>query len=356
MLHVLYSIFYVACIQPVLFYDVKHIPPTKHKNRKYSHSTCNCVGLSIITSTCHVCRFVDSLMYYGLSLNMADLSGNVFFNSFLSGAVEVPANLLCVALLNWPAFGRRLTCSFALLAAGLSSFVCIPFILNSRCLFQYLFRTLDGVLCVFLSLSGRRLTWFRRFLLFPSARPPVPPPSPPSPSLPPSLPLDVTMMQRYFPDMDTSATVMAMLGKASVTVGYSAIYVFSTEIFPTEVRNAGLGSSSTVARISGMIAPFIGGPIVRQHASELLINCIDTAANTFLCVRTLQFQLAILFQSAKVRFSCLFIEWLCIQISLCPRTACPFRTICSRNCLSLLGASVGMNKSARTPSGVKRCE
>ena len=76
-----------------------------------------------------ICRFVDSLMYYGLSLNMADLSGNVFFNSILSGAVEIPANLLAIALLNWPVMGRRLTCSLTLLAAGLSSFICIPLIL-----------------------------------------------------------------------------------------------------------------------------------------------------------------------------------------------------------------------------------
>jgi len=91
-----------------------------------------CTHVDITDPVLGVDRFVDCLMYYGLSLNMADLSGNVFFNSFLSGAVEVPANLLCVVLLNWPLLGRRFTCSFALLAAGLSSFICIPLILTGR--------------------------------------------------------------------------------------------------------------------------------------------------------------------------------------------------------------------------------
>ncbi|KAI0207346.1 hypothetical protein LSAT2_008011 [Lamellibrachia satsuma] len=67
-------------------------------------------------------------------------------------------------------------------------------------------------------------------------------------------------------DQDTMATAFAMLGKASVTVCYTAIYVFSGEIFPTEVRNAGMGTSSCAARISAMAAPFLGAPMVgRVH-------------------------------------------------------------------------------------------
>ena len=64
---------------------------------------------------------------------------------------------------------------------------------------------------------------------------------------------------------------MAMIGKAMVTVGFSSIYLFSMEIFPTEVRNAGLGSSSTCARISGMAAPFVGGPMVGKHSFEIVV-------------------------------------------------------------------------------------
>jgi hypothetical protein len=33
---------------------------------------------------------------------------------------------------------------------------------------------------------------------------------------------------------------------------------------PTEVRNIGIGTASMCARISGMVAPFVGGPLVRD--------------------------------------------------------------------------------------------
>ena len=57
-------------------------------------------------------------------------------------------------------------------------------------------------------------------------------------------------------------TVLALIGKAGGSMGFSAIYVYSGEIYPTEVRTVGMGTSSMCARISGMAAPYIGGPLV----------------------------------------------------------------------------------------------
>ena len=34
-------------------------------------------------------RFTDSLVYYAISLNAGTLSGDIFFNTFLTGLVEV---------------------------------------------------------------------------------------------------------------------------------------------------------------------------------------------------------------------------------------------------------------------------
>lgn len=51
--------------------------------------------------------------------------------------------------------------------------------------------------------------------------------------------------------------LLAMLGKISITVSYGTIYIFSAEQFPTVVRNAGLGASSTFARLGSIIAPYI---------------------------------------------------------------------------------------------------
>jgi OCT family organic cation transporter-like MFS transporter 4/5 len=50
---------------------------------------------------------------------------------------------------------------------------------------------------------------------------------------------------------------LAMVGKLCITAAYGVVYIMSAEIFPTVVRNAGMGSSSGVARVGSMIAPYI---------------------------------------------------------------------------------------------------
>nr|CAH7722372.1 unnamed protein product [Callosobruchus chinensis] len=50
---------------------------------------------------------------------------------------------------------------------------------------------------------------------------------------------------------------LAMFGKMAITASYGAVYIFSTEQFPTVIRNAGLGAGSTCARLGSIIAPYI---------------------------------------------------------------------------------------------------
>ena len=64
------------------------------------------------------------------------------------------------------------------------------------------------------------------------------------------------------PVSETLSVVFAMLGKAGATMAFSDIYIFTSEIVPTEVRNTGMGTSSFCARISGMAAPYVGGLLV----------------------------------------------------------------------------------------------
>ncbi|KAL0276166.1 UNVERIFIED_CONTAM: hypothetical protein PYX00_003790 [Menopon gallinae] len=51
--------------------------------------------------------------------------------------------------------------------------------------------------------------------------------------------------------------VLAALGMVGTSVSFPTIYLYSGEIFPTVVRNVGIGTSSMCARIGSMIAPFV---------------------------------------------------------------------------------------------------
>ncbi|XP_071528745.1 organic cation transporter protein-like [Panulirus ornatus] len=129
--------------------------------------------------------FVNSGVYYGLSLNTGNLGGNAYLNFVISGAVELPAHALTILLLD--RVGRRVPlCSFLVLGGlALLSTIFIP----------------------------KGMSW-----------------------------LMITM---------------AMCGKLCITASYAIIYVLTAEIFPTVVRNVGVGSSSMIARIGGALAPYI---------------------------------------------------------------------------------------------------
>ena len=73
-------------------------------------------------------RMVNTFVYYGLSLNTGLLSGNIFLNAFLSAAVEVPGMLAYYLLATY--IGRKRTLVGGMLMAGITSFLCIPFLEN----------------------------------------------------------------------------------------------------------------------------------------------------------------------------------------------------------------------------------
>ena len=59
-------------------------------------------------------------------------------------------------------------------------------------------------------------------------------------------------------------TALSTLGKGSVTVTITAVYVYTAEMFHTPVRHLAVGTSAAMARIGSMAAPFIGKPLVNQ--------------------------------------------------------------------------------------------
>ena len=57
--------------------------------------------------------------------------------------------------------------------------------------------------------------------------------------------------------LEALVTVFLMLGKFFGAAAFAILYVYAAELFPTVVRNVGVGSSSMCARIGGIIQPQI---------------------------------------------------------------------------------------------------
>ncbi|XP_021359364.1 organic cation transporter protein-like isoform X2 [Mizuhopecten yessoensis] len=52
--------------------------------------------------------------------------------------------------------------------------------------------------------------------------------------------------------------IFYFLGKMAIAGSFSTIFLFTPELYPTNLRNVGIGFSSAAGRIGGMLAPFAG--------------------------------------------------------------------------------------------------
>lgn len=74
---------------------------------------------------------------------------------------------------------------------------------------------------------------------------------------------------------------LAIVGKIGSAGAFGVVYVFSAELFPTVVRNAGMGASSCIARVGGMLAPYVAssGDLVGGKFGQALPLVIFGAAS-----------------------------------------------------------------------------
>ncbi|XP_053119448.1 solute carrier family 22 member 13-like [Hemicordylus capensis] len=59
-------------------------------------------------------------------------------------------------------------------------------------------------------------------------------------------------------DFPVIVTVLAVIGKSALAASFSTSYVFSSEVFPTVVRQTSLGLCSMSARVAGILSPLVG--------------------------------------------------------------------------------------------------
>ncbi|KAH9503726.1 hypothetical protein Btru_067253 [Bulinus truncatus] len=113
---------------------------------------------------------VASLVYYGLSLNVGNLSGDLYMNFFLSGVIELVSYIACLIFLDKA--GRKLLQCLFMLTAGVSH-----------------------------------------------------------------------------------GSLLSLVGKFGASAAFAVIYIYTVELFPTVFRNSGVGISSVMARIGGVLSP-----------------------------------------------------------------------------------------------------
>ncbi|XP_066270962.1 organic cation transporter protein-like [Branchiostoma lanceolatum] len=159
---------------------------------------------------------VNTFVYYGISLNTAALSGNLYLNFAISGFIEIPAYLISIVILD--KYVAVFFCVFVCLfvSIGLKKEACTDVYICCRFGRRWplcLMLLFGGVACIVAFFIPKHLGWM--------------------------------------------TTTLAMTGKFMITASFAVIYVFSAEIFPTVVRQIGIGMSSMSARVGGMVAPFV---------------------------------------------------------------------------------------------------
>ncbi|CAL1544737.1 unnamed protein product, partial [Lymnaea stagnalis] len=68
-------------------------------------------------------------------------------------------------------------------------------------------------------------------------------------------------------DLQWLTVTLAMLGKFGAAGAFGTIYMYSSEIFPTVIRNSALGASSSWARVGAMLAPYVAAQGAKTDTS-----------------------------------------------------------------------------------------
>ncbi|KAJ8984883.1 hypothetical protein NQ317_002723 [Molorchus minor] len=78
---------------------------------------------------------------------------------------------------------------------------------------------------------------------------------------------------------------LSTIGMFGLALAFPTVYIYSGELFPTVVRNIGVGTSSMCARIGSMIAPFVASLVTVQPWIPPLIFGVVPLIGAVLCYK-----------------------------------------------------------------------
>ncbi|XP_052098931.1 solute carrier family 22 member 15-like [Mytilus californianus] len=163
---------------------------------------------------------VNSLTYYGLFLTSSSMAGSRYLNYFINATVELPSNIMFWLMVNRTS--RKTLVVFFHALAGVSLIISVAL----------------------LTIKGKGSQIMLEQNTFAGNR------------------SQIMLEQNTFAGKDDGgkgavvSTVFGFLGKLAISSSFNSVWLYTPELYPTNLRSAGFGVSSTMARVGAMIAPF----------------------------------------------------------------------------------------------------